>query len=109
MQYSDYFVLFGTVSLILGILGYVRAKSIPSLIAGGISGIGLCASGVIALRKAGGDGVNPGYIMGLVLSVLLLGRFLPVFLKGKKFYPAGIMAVLSLLGIAAGIAGLIGK
>ena len=80
-----------------------------SLVAGGISGIGLCASGVIALRNAGSSGVNPGYIMGLVLSVLLLGRFLPGFLKSKKFYPAGLMAFLSLLGIAAGIGGLMVK
>ena len=109
MVFSDYFAFFGAVSLLLGILGYVRAKSIPSLIAGGISGIGLVAAAIIAVRKAGGEGVNPGYILGLVLSVLLLGRFLPVFLKGKKFYPAGIMAVLSLLGIVAGIAGLIRK
>lgn len=109
MVFSDYFAIFGAVSLFLGILGYVRAKSIPSLIAGGISGIGLIAAAIIAVLKAGGEGVNPGYILGLVLSVLLLGRFLPVFLKGKKFYPAGIMAVLSLLGIVAGIAGLIRK
>jgi uncharacterized membrane protein (UPF0136 family) len=47
--------------------------------------------------------------MGLVLSVMLLGRFLPGFLKSKKFYPAGIMALLSLGGVVAGILGLMGK
>lgn len=104
LKFSDYFVFFGAISLLLGMLGYIRAKSIPSLIAGGISGIGLCAAGVIAIRNG-----TPGYIMGLVLSVLLLGRFLPAFLKSKKFYPAGIMAVLSLLGVAAGIGGLMTK
>ncbi|MES2706497.1 MAG: TMEM14 family protein [Verrucomicrobiota bacterium] len=105
--FSDYFVLFGAVSLVLGILGYIRAKSMASLVAGGISGVGLVASGIIALLKTGSSSVNPGYIMGLALSVLLLGRFLPGFLKSKTFYPAGLMALLSLLGIAAGISGLV--
>lgn len=107
--YSDYFLLFGAVSLILGISGYLRAKSIASLIAGGISGIGLAASAVVAMKHKDQPGVNLGYVMALVLSVLLLGRFLPAFLKSKKFYPAGIMALLSLLGVAAGIAGLMTK
>lgn len=104
MKYSDYFVFFGAVSLALGILGYIRAKSIPSLIAGGISGIGLVAAGVMVMRQG-----TAGYIVGLVLSVLLLGRFLPAFLKTKKFYPGGIMALLSVLGVAAGVLGLMGK
>jgi hypothetical protein len=46
-----------------------------------------------------------GYITGAVVSFLLLGRFLPGFLRTKALYPAGIMAILSLLGVAAGIAG----
>ncbi|MDB6132588.1 MAG: hypothetical protein JWM59_831 [Verrucomicrobiales bacterium] len=108
--WSDYFVFFGAVSLLLGILGYVRAKSFPSLIAGGISGIGLMTSAVVAAKQAiSNPGTNLGYLMALVLSLLLLGRFLPGFLKTKKFYPAGIMALLSLLGVAAAIAGLMSK
>ncbi|RYD38029.1 MAG: hypothetical protein EOP86_02020 [Verrucomicrobiaceae bacterium] len=109
--WSDYFVFFGAVSLLLGILGYVRAKSFPSLIAGGISGIGLMASAVVAAKQALSNpgGTNAGYVMALVLSILLLGRFLPAFLKTKKFYPAGIMALLSVLGVAAAIAGLMAK
>ena len=39
----------------------------------------------------------------VVWCVLLLGRFLPAFLKSKKFYPSGIMALLSVLGVVAGI------
>lgn len=108
--WSDYFVFFGAISLLLGILGYVRAKSFPSLIAGGVSGIGLVASAVVAAKQAlSNSGTNVGYVMALVLSILLLGRFLPAFLKTKKFYPAGIMAVLSVLGVAAAIAGLMAK
>lgn len=104
MKYSDYFVFFGAVSLLLGILGYLRAKSIPSLIAGGISGIGLVAAGVMVMRQG-----TAGYIVGLVLSVLLLGKFLPGFLKTKAFYPGGIMALLSVIGVVVATLGLTGK
>jgi uncharacterized membrane protein (UPF0136 family) len=100
MQYSDYFVCFGLASIIMGILGFVRAKSRASLFAGGISGVLLVISGIMALR-------NPavGYLTGAVVSFLLLGRFLPGFLRTKAFYPAGLMTMLSVLGVAAGIAG----
>ena len=104
MKYSDYFMFFGIVSIVLGVLGYVRAKSVASLYAGGLSGILLAFSAVMAAKRAhAADLVNWGYIIALVLSVALLGRFLPGFLKSKNFYPAGIMAVLSVLGVVAGI------
>ena len=84
----------------LGILGFVKAKSRASLFAGGVSGVLLVVAGMMALK-------NPpvGYVVGAVVSGLLLGRFVPVFLKTKVWYPAGIMAVLAVLGVAAGVAG----
>ncbi len=79
-----------------------------SLYAGGLSGIFLAFSAVTAAKRAPAvDQINDGYIIALILSVALLGRFLPAFLKSKKFYPAGIMAVLSVLGVAAGILALL--
>ncbi len=108
---SDYYAFFGAVSILLGILGFLRAKSRASLIAGGLSGIALLGAAFVIAKhyKFEPEHLNRGYIMGLVISVLLLGRFLPGFLKTKKFYPAGIMALLSLGGIAAGVLGLLGK
>ena len=105
--YSDYFMLFGVLSMILGALGYFRGKSRASLYAGGISGLLLVGAAFAAAKRAGTSGVNSGYVMGLVVSVLLLGRFLPAFLKSKKFYPAGIMALLAVLGVIAGILALL--
>jgi uncharacterized membrane protein (UPF0136 family) len=109
MRYSDYFMFFGVVSIVLGVLGYVRAKSVASLYAGGLSGILMAASAVMALRRAESspDLFNFGYLLCLLLSVALLGRFLPAFLKSKKFYPAGIMAVLGVLGVIAGVLALL--
>jgi uncharacterized membrane protein (UPF0136 family) len=108
MRYSDYFMFFGVVSIVLGVLGYVRAKSVASLYAGALSGILLAAASIMALRRAEKpDLFNYGYLICLLLSVALLGRFLPAFLKTKKLYPAGIMAVLSILGVVAGILALL--
>ena len=110
LAYSDYYAGFGAISLLLGILGFVKAKSIPSLVAGGISGIGLCAAAfVIARHVREGSSPTNGYILALVLSVLLLGKFLPSALKTKKLYPSGLMAALSLGGVVVAILALTSK
>jgi len=107
---SDYYAAFGGISIILGMLGFVRAKSRASFIAGTISGLALLgAAFVIAKHYTTDPSSKTGYVLGLVFSALLLGRFLPGFIKSKKFYPAGILALLSLGGVIAGILGLLGK
>lgn len=90
-----YFILFGSVAEIFGILGWVRAKSKASLIAGIASGLLLTAAGLLGLLKVG----QVGLWLGGAVSLLLLGRFLPAFLKSKAVYPAGIMSVMALIGL----------
>ena len=105
---TDYLVFFGAASVILGMLGYVRAKSLPSLVMGGIFGLGLVASSVMILKGLqSNNSATMGLVVALVLSVLLLGRFLPAFLKTKAFYPAGIMALLALGGTVLTILSLV--
>ena len=94
ISFSQFCLIFGIVSIVMGLLGFLRAKSKASLIAGGISGVLLIVSSQLAAPT--------GLWMGLVVSVLLLGRFLPTFLKTKKFYPAGIMALLALISTVLG-------
>lgn len=108
---ADYYALFGAVSIILGILGFVRSKSRASIIAGTLSGLALLGAAFVIARHyiSEPEKLSRGYTIGLVVSVLLLGRFLPAFLKTKKIYPAGIMAIFALGGVAAGIVGLMGK
>jgi len=62
--------LYGLVSVIGGIIGYVKANSTPSLIAGGIAGILLlvCAFGVSRLPVW-------SFVGAIVISVALLGKF----------------------------------
>ena len=106
LHYSLYFFILGFVSILLGALGWIRAKSVPSLIAGGVSGLALAASGVmIALHDREGKGKVGGYILALTLCVLLAGRFTPAFIKTKKLYPAGIMAIGSVIGIVFALLG----
>ncbi len=62
--------LYGLVALVGGIIGYVKASSTASLVAGGVSGILLllCAVGVFRLPIWSAIGA-------IIISLLLLGRF----------------------------------
>ncbi len=89
-------VILGVYALLLiagGAMGYVKARSKPSLIAGTISGI----VGLIAAVLATTVGPKLGVQVGLGLSALMILFFGPRFLRSKKFMPAGLMAILSIL------------
>ena len=53
--------------------------------------------------------VQPGLILGIVLSLALAGRFLPAFLNTHKFMPAGMMAILSVIGFVLTLVALVKK
>ena len=90
-----YLFIFGALTIAGGVMGFVKAGSQASLIAGGVSGaLLLVAGGLLSAGK-----VQPGLILALVLSVALAGRFVPAFLHTSKFMPAGMMAILSVAGI----------
>ena len=90
-----YLFIFGALTIAGGLVGFLKAGSNASLIAGGVSGALILAAGyLIATGK-----VQPGLIMGLVVTIALAGRFVPAFLATHKFMPAGMMAVLSVAGI----------
>ena len=74
-----------------GIIGFVTAKSQPSLIAGLASGV--VAAGFLVLSYA-----NPrlGFGLGALLAALLLVFFGWRFSLGRKFMPAGLMTLVSL-------------
>jgi uncharacterized membrane protein (UPF0136 family) len=59
--------LYGLISLVGGVIGYLKAGSTPSLLAGGISGLVLlaCALAIWAERAA------PGLIGAIVVALLL--------------------------------------
>lgn len=86
--------VFGFVAIVGGVMGFVKAKSTPSLLAGGVAGALLLVSGYLL----GTASAQAGLIVGAVVSVALAGRFVPTFLRTKKLMPSGMMAALSVIG-----------
>ena len=102
---KNYYLLFGALTILGGVIGFVKAGSRASLIAGGVSGaLILLAAWLVMSGQA-----QAGLILGLVISAVLEMRFLPAFLKTKKPMPAGMMAALSLGGTVLSVLALVKK
>ncbi len=84
-----YYFVFASLTQIGGVMGFVRAKSQASLIAGLISGALLDLAGALLVIFPASPKI--GLVTGGVVSLLLLGRFAPAFFKTKKLFPAGMM------------------
>jgi uncharacterized membrane protein (UPF0136 family) len=92
--------VFGAFAIIGGIIGFVKAKSRASLIAGVSSGLLLlCCAVAIGMGHP-----SIGLGVGLFASVSLAGRFVPAYRTSKKLMPAGLMAFFSVVGIILTIA-----
>jgi len=89
-----YFLIFGTLTIIGGVIGYVKAASLPSLIAGSITGVLLLVAGALLPEYRA-----IGLATGLVISLLLAAQFIPKFFRTRKVMPAGLMSILSVIGI----------
>ena len=97
--------IFGVLTIAGGIMGYVKANSTVSLIAGGISGLLLIVAGVLI----GSGKVQAGLILGAVVSLALAGQFVPRFLSTHNFMPAGMMSILSVIGLILTVIALVKK
>lgn len=89
-----YFIVFGLLTIAGGVMGYVKAGSTISLVAGAISGVLLLVAAFLLPGH-----VVAGLVIGGLVSLLLAGQFLPAFFRTGKMMPAGMMSVLSILGI----------
>jgi len=94
-----YFIVFGLLTIAGGIMGYVSKGSMPSIIAGSVSGILLLVAAFILPTHAA-----LGLALAAIVSVLLAGRFVPAFIKTGSLMPAGMMSVLSVIGIILALA-----
>lgn len=96
MNTSVLLFVWGAIVALIGASGYAMKHSVPSLIAGVVAGALLLGAG--ALLKSGKDF---GFWIGAAVTVLLLLRFAPVYFKTHDIWPAGVMALLSVVALAA--------
>jgi uncharacterized membrane protein (UPF0136 family) len=89
--------LYGLVALIGGVIGFVKAGSLASLIAGGISGLVLIACSLLVPRKPGA-----ALTVALVVSLALVGRFAPKL--GGPDGPSALAIIMVLGGLAVLVA-----
>jgi uncharacterized membrane protein (UPF0136 family) len=93
-----YFIVFGILTIAGGVIGYVKAGSMPSIIAGSISGILLLVAAFLLP-----DHRVAGLAIGLIISLLLAGQFIPKLIRTGNAMPAGMMSILSVIGIVMAI------
>ncbi|MGK7933940.1 MAG: TMEM14 family protein [Microcystaceae cyanobacterium] len=81
-------LLYGILALIGGILGYLKARSQPSLISGLVSGILLIGTGLLQLA-----GIGWGKWLAVAITLALIVVFIIRWRKTRKWMPAGIMVI----------------
>lgn len=88
--------LYGLVSVVGGVIGFVKAKSIDSLIAGFVFGA-LLLWGAAGLQ----DGHPAAELVGLTIPLILGFRFFTSWRKTKRIMPDFIMFVMGVAALTA--------
>ncbi len=89
-------IVYAVLLIVGGVIGFVKARSRPSLIAGVASG--LLALGCAALSGIYNEAI--GYSLALILAIGLFLFFGYRAISVRKFMPAGMIAIVSVLVIA---------
>jgi uncharacterized membrane protein (UPF0136 family) len=93
-----YFLVFGVLTIAGGVVGFVRAGSVASIIAGSITGVLLLVAAFLLPEHRA-----IGLATAFIISLLLAAQFAPKFIRTGRVMPAGMMSVLSVIGIIAAI------
>ena len=93
-----YFIIFGVLTVVGGVIGYVKAGSVASIVAGSITGVLLL---VAAFLLSGHRAA--GLATAFIISLLLAAQFVPKFIRTGRVMPAGMMSILSVIGLIAAI------
>lgn len=96
-------LIYGVLVAAGGGYGYLKANSLPSLVAGGISGLALIGAAAAMMRGA----YSAGWWLALIIAGLLLARFAYATFTADsfKFMPGGMMILMSLAAIITLVAG----
>jgi len=93
-----YFIIFGVLTVAGGVVGYVKAGSVASIIAGSVTGVLLIVAAFLLPEHHA-----IGLATALIVSLLLAAQFVPKFIKTGRVMPPGTMSVLSVIGIILAI------
>ena len=89
-------IVYAVLLIVGGVIGFVKGRSRPSLIAGTVSGvIAILAAAISATYNEDG-----GYSLALLLAIALFLFFGYRASVTRKFMPAGLLAVASVAVIA---------
>jgi uncharacterized membrane protein (UPF0136 family) len=86
-----FYLVFGILTIVGGVIGFVKAKSRASLIAGGTTGLLLVVSSILMMTGR----IDIGLMLGLLVSVALAGQFIPKVMLNRAPIHSVIMAILS--------------
>jgi uncharacterized membrane protein (UPF0136 family) len=93
-----YFIVFGVLTVAGGVVGYVKAGSAASIIAGSITGVLLLVAAFLLFEHRA-----IGLATAFIISLLLAAQFAPKFIRTGRVMPAGMMSILSVIGIIVAI------
>ena len=99
-----YFIVFGVLTIAGGIMGYVKAGSVASIIAGSVTGVLLLVAAFLLPEHRA-----EGLATALIVSLLLAAQFIPKFLRTGRLMPAGMMSILSAIGLIVALVAWIKK
>ena len=95
-----FYIVFGVLTLLGGIIGYAKAKSLPSLIVGALFGVALIAAGMLIIYgHTNPHLLKPGLSLGLLATAALSGLFIPKVMVNRAAPHVIIMAGLSGIGM----------
>ncbi|MEI8233227.1 MAG: TMEM14 family protein [Verrucomicrobiota bacterium] len=103
-----YYIVFGMVTLLGGIVGYAKVKSLPPLVIGLVFGLTLVGAGIL-LFCGHTNTIKIGLLLGLLATALLSGLFIPKVMMNRAAPHVIAMAVLSGIGMALTLIAFAGK
>lgn len=89
--------IYGVLLAVGGLIGFFKARSLPSLIAGMLSAVAAFVALGLTIGRPPSMGIGLGSLLSIVLFVLFGYRYA---IRNRKFMPNGMLAVVSLVVLA---------